>query len=100
MIGQFKIYMILDKALEHGSFNAAITAQNSLLKMGGLIVDRKEIKYGLVDQMSREEVEKRLKQLLGQTVDVEITDESVDTVSVVPVLSKKNNDKKDNTDSK
>ena len=40
--------------------------------------------------------------LLGntQTVDVEITDESVDTVSVVPVLSKKNNDKKDNTDSK
>ena len=94
------LYDIRDKALEHGSFNAAITAQNSLLKMGGLIVDRKEIKYGLVDQMSREEVEKRLKQLLGQTVDVEITDESVDTVSVVPVLSKKNNDKKDNTDSK
>ena len=93
------LYDIRDKALEHGSFNAAITAQNSLLKMGGLIVDRKEIKYGLVDQMSREEVEKRLKQLLGQTVDVEITDESVDTVSVVPVLSKKNNDKKDNTDS-
>ena len=94
------LYDIRDKALEHGSFNAAITAQNSLLKMGGLIVDRKEVKYGLVDQMSREEVEKRLKQLLGQTVDVEITDESVDTVSVVPVLSKKNNDKKDNTDSK
>ena len=91
------LYDIRDKALEHGSFNAAITAQNSLLKMGGLIVDRKEVKYGLVDQMSREEVEKRLKQLLGQTVNGEITDESVDSVGVVPVLGKIDNNKQKDT---
>jgi len=91
------LYDIRDKALEHGSFNAAITAQNSLLKMGGLIVDRKEVKYGLVDQMSREEVEKRLKQLLGQTVNGEITDESVDSVGVVPVLGKIDDNKQKDT---
>jgi len=86
------LYDIRDKALEHGSFNAAITAQNSLLKMGGLIVDRKEVKYGLVDQMSREEVEKRLKQLLSQTAN-----ELVDTVGVVPVLDKINSKKQEDT---
>ena len=59
------LYDIRDKALEAGSFNAAISAQNSLLKVGGLVVDRKEVMFGKVDQMSREEVEKRLEQLMG-----------------------------------
>tara|TARA_R100000664_G_C2731365_1_gene121847 strand:+ start:406 stop:1032 length:627 start_codon:yes stop_codon:yes gene_type:complete len=59
------LYDIRDKALEAGSFNAAISAQNSLLKVGGLIVDRKEVMFGKIDQMSREEVEKRLEQLMG-----------------------------------
>mgnify|MGYP001142683179 FL=1 len=59
------LYDIRDKALEAGSFNAAISAQNSLLKVGGLVVDRKEVMFGKIDQMSREEVEKRLEQLMG-----------------------------------
>ena len=62
------LYDIRDKALEAGSFNAAISAQNSLLKVGGLVVDRKEVMFGKVDQMSREEVEKRLEQLMGNVV--------------------------------
>ena len=45
------LYDIRDKALEAGSFNAAISAQNSLLKVGGLVVDRKEVMFGKVDQM-------------------------------------------------
>ena len=63
------LYDIRDKALEAGSFNAAISAQNSLLKVGGLIVDRKEVMFGKIDQMSREEVESRLTQLLGNVVE-------------------------------
>jgi glutamate dehydrogenase/leucine dehydrogenase len=43
-----------------------------LLKVGGLIVDRKEVKFGKVDQMSREEVEARLKQLMGNIVEASI----------------------------
>jgi hypothetical protein len=35
------------------------------LRVGGLIVDRKEVLFGKIDQMSREEVEGRLEQLLG-----------------------------------
>ena len=62
------LYDIRDKAMEAGSFNAAISAQNSLLKVGGLIVDGKEVMFGKVDQMSRDEVEARLSQLMGSVV--------------------------------
>lgn len=72
------LYDIRDKALEAGSFNAAISAQNSLLKVGGLVVDRKEVMFGKVDQMSREEVEKRLEQLMGSLVLANKTDGLLD----------------------
>ncbi len=72
------LYDIRDKALEAGSFNAAISAQNSLLKVGGLVVDRKEVMFGKVDQMSREEVEKRLEQLMGNVVLANKTDGLLD----------------------
>ena len=55
MIEQFKICMIFGiKAFGRpGSFNATISAQNSLLRVGGTIVDRKEVMFGKIDQMSR-----------------------------------------------
>ena len=74
------LYDIRDKAMEAGSFNAAISAQNSLLKVGGLIVDRKEVMFGKVDQMSREEVETRLSQLLGNVVEASLENKSPDPV--------------------
>ena len=64
------LYDIRDKALAAGSFNAAISAQNSLLRVGGLIVDRKEVMFGKIDQMSRKEVETRLAQLMGNIVEI------------------------------
>ena len=76
------LYDIRDKAIQSGSFNAAISAQNSLLKVGGLIVDRKEVMFGKVDQMSREEVENRLKQLMGNVVEASI--ENKDETSELP----------------
>ncbi len=60
------LYDIRDEALKSGSFNAAIAAQNALLKVGGLVVEKKEVRFGKIDQMSREEVENRLKQLMGE----------------------------------
>jgi hypothetical protein len=38
------------------------------MKVGGLIIDRREVLHGKVDQMSREEVEKRLAHLIGSRV--------------------------------
>jgi hypothetical protein len=72
------LYDIRDKALDSGSYNAAIAAQNSLLKVGGLVVDKKEVRFGKIDMMSREEIENRLKQLMGQEIiDLPINDDSL-----------------------
>jgi len=76
------LYDIRDKAMEAGSFNAAISAQNSLLKVGGLIVDRKEVMFGKVDQMSRDEVEARLSQLMGSVVLEDKTEPDPDPAQV------------------
>jgi hypothetical protein len=84
------LYDIRDKALEAGSFNAAISAQNSLLRVGGLIVDRKEVMFGKIDQMSREEVENRLEQLLGKSIEAEIIDEQKDPELLDKKTVKKN----------
>ena len=78
------LYDIRDQALEQGSFNAAIAAQNSLLKVGGLIVDKKEVRYGKIDQMSRAEIENRLKQLMGDVIEGEITDQDEESIPITP----------------
>ena len=88
------LYDIRDKALEAGSFNAAISAQNSLLRVGGLIVDRKEVMFGKIDQMSREEVESRLEQLLGKSLPAEIVDEKKDPRLLEEKKTKKNKEEK------
>ena len=96
------LYDIRDKAMEAGSFNAAISAQNSLLKVGGLIVDRKEVMFGKVDQMSREEVEARLSQLMGNVVLEDKTDPESDLnlvdqqeEAIEEVIEAKENDEHD-----
>jgi hypothetical protein len=58
-----------------------LTLKIYLLKVGGLIVDRREVLHGKVDQMSRGEVERRLADLLGkQAIEhksgIEIADKS------------------------
>ena len=41
-----------------------------MLRVGGLIVDRKEVMFGKIDQMSRKEVENRLAQLMGNIIEI------------------------------
>ena len=93
------LYDIRDKALESGSFNAAIAAQNSLLKVGGLVVVKKEVRYGKIDQMSRAEIENRLKHLMGDVIEGEITDESEEDLtdtSVVDMVEQECHDNPEN----
>ena len=59
------LYRLRDDAWSSGAYNAAIQAQGLLLKVGGLIVDRRDVLHGKIDQMDRSEVERRLQQLLG-----------------------------------
>ena len=70
------LYKLRDDAWGRGAFNAAIQAQGLLLKVGGLIVDRREVLHGKIDQMSRDEVERRLQDLLGSKSGITIENKS------------------------
>ena len=54
---------IRDQAIDNGSFAAAVSAEKIRGSAAGLHIDRKEILHGKIDQMSKEEVLARLKEL-------------------------------------
>ena len=58
------LQMIRDAAVEDGKFSAAVQAELGRAKLAGLMVDKKEIKHGRIDQMDRDEVEARLRKLI------------------------------------
>ena len=53
---------IRDRAVEEGKYSAAVQAGRA--KLAGLMVEKKEIKHGRIDQMDRDEVEARLMKLI------------------------------------
>lgn len=55
---------IRDAAMEDGTYGAAVQAELGRAKLAGLMIDKKEIKTGRIDQMDRSEVEARLMTLL------------------------------------
>ena len=52
-----------DKALNEKSYSAAVNAERLRGQAAGLYIDRKEIRTGSIDSMSREEVLKQLKEI-------------------------------------
>jgi hypothetical protein len=52
-----------DKALTEKSYSAAVNAERLRGQAAGLYIDRKEIRTGSIDDMSREEVLKKLKEI-------------------------------------
>jgi len=55
---------IRDKALENGAYAAAVQAEYRRGQaLGTIYVDRKEIRHGTIDSMSKEEVQKKLDEL-------------------------------------
>ena len=82
------LQMIRDAAVEDGSYGAAVSAELGRAKLAGLMVERKEVRTGTIDQMDRGEVEARLQALLdkhelapvlmGKVVGEEAEDEEVD----------------------
>lgn len=58
------LQLIRDKALEAGAFGAAVQAEYRRGQaLGTIYIDRKEIRHGTIDSMSREEVERKLHEL-------------------------------------
>ena len=60
------LQMIRDAALEDGAYGPAVQAEMGRAKLAGLMIEKKEIKTGKIDQMDREEVEARLRSLLDK----------------------------------
>jgi len=52
-----------DKALNEKSYSAAVNAERLRGQAAGLYIDRKEIRTGSIDDMSREDVLKKLKEI-------------------------------------
>lgn len=58
------LQVIRDKALEAGAFAAAVQAEYRRGQaLGTIYVDRKEIRHGTIDSMSKEEVQRKLDEL-------------------------------------
>jgi len=55
---------IRDKALEAGNYGAAVTAEYRRGQaLGSIYIDRKEIRHGTIDTMSKEEVMRKLEEI-------------------------------------
>lgn len=58
------LQLIRDRALAAGAYSAAVQAEYRRGQaLGTIYVDRKEIRHGSIDSMSREEVERKLEEL-------------------------------------
>jgi len=53
-----------EAALKKGSFSSAVNAEASRGKAAGLYIDRKIIKTGKLDDMTEEQLEAKMKQIL------------------------------------
>jgi len=68
-----------EAALEKGSFSSAVNAEANRGKAAGLYIDRKIIKTGKLEDLSEQELEAKMKQILNdysQIIDVTPTSES------------------------
>ena len=55
---------IKEMALKKGSFSSAVNAETNRGKAAGLYIERKIIKHGKLEDMSEEELENKMKQIL------------------------------------
>ena len=68
-----------EAALKKGSFSSAVNAEANRGKAAGLYIDRKIIKTGKLEDMSEQELEAKMKQILNdysQIIDVTPSSES------------------------
>ena len=94
---------IKEAALKKGSFSSAVNAETNRGKAAGLYIDRKIIKTGKLEDMTEEQLEAKMKQILddyapllnAKTVDAE----AIETTNT-PVHSKKLTSKQDKESSK
>ena len=61
----YELSRIKDAALKKNSFSAAVNAETNRGKAAGLYIDRKIIKTGKLEEMTEEQLEAKMKQILN-----------------------------------
>ena len=75
---------IKNAALKKGSFSSAVNAETNRGKAAGLYIERKIIKHGKLEDMSEQELEAKMKQIL---------DDYAPILNVTPKVEKLENNK-------
>ena len=89
-----------EAALKKGSFSSAVNAEANRGKAAGLYIDRKIIKTGKLEDLSEQELEAKMKQILddySQIIDVTPSD-AVDVPSSITYESSSPNDEESSSD--
>jgi phage terminase small subunit len=78
-----ELQKIREKALEEGSYSAAVQAEVARGKAAGLYVEQKIIKHGKLDQLTEGELDEKIAELMREMkiVDGELIDDSKKIVS-------------------
>ena len=78
VIGLGTAYPIAEKALEEGSYSAAVQAEVARGKAAGLYVEQKIIKHGKLDQLTEVELDEKIAELMREMkiVDAELIEDS------------------------
>ena len=85
---------IKDAALKKGSFSSAVNAETNRGKAAGLYIERKIIKHGKLEDMSEQELEHKMKQILNDYAPIlNVTPESA-LLDQKPVKTKKRKKRK------
>jgi len=82
-----------EAALEKGSFSSAVNAEANRGKAAGLYIDRKIIKTGKLEDLSEQELEAKMKQIIddyGQLINV--TPQSTTSESSLPTVEESSSD--------
>ena len=74
-----------EAALKKNSFSAAVNAETNRGKAGGLYIERKIIKHGKLEDMSEQELENKMKQILDDYAPIlNVTPETKKLASTTP----------------
>ena len=84
---------IREAALKKGSFSSAVNAEANRGKAAGLYIDRKIIKTGKLEDMSEQELEAKMKQILDDYAQIiDVTPSAITSESFSPTDEESSSD--------
>jgi len=85
---------IKELALKKGSFSSAVNAETNRGKAAGLYIERKIIKHGKLEDMSEQELEAKMKQILDDYAPILNVTPPIESISKPTAKTKQNKSKK------